>query len=130
MENRIISTLAALVAVLSFVSTPAFANNSAAASSKSDNSAINARDQQPHEATAQDQSMKKDATETTRLIRAELTSDANLSTYAKNVKIIVIDDLITLKGPVNSEAERMKIVRTANNIAPNYKIQNQLQVTH
>lgn len=95
---------------------------------KADNTAVNVRDQSVLELTAQDQPTSARATETTRLIRAELTTDPTLSTYAKNVKIIVIDDLITLKGPVNSDAERMKIMRTANNLAPGYKIENQIQV--
>lgn len=95
---------------------------------KADNTAVNVRDQSVLELTAQDQSNTPNAAETTRLIRAELTTDPTLSTYAKNVKIIVVDDLITLKGPVNSDAERMKIIRTANNLAPEYKIENQIQV--
>ena len=95
---------------------------------KPDNSAVNQRDQSVTEVTAQNQSTALPAFETTRKIRAELTTDANLSTYAKNIKVIVVNDLITLKGPVTSEAERIKIARVANNIAPEYKIENQIQV--
>ncbi len=123
MTNRMTTTLAALM-TLSLLSVA-----NATSPLKPDNSRVNADDRASARVTAQDQSVQPDAAETTRLIRAELTADANLSTYGKNVKIIVIDDLITLKGPVNSEAERMKIVRTANNIAPTYRIQNQIQVT-
>lgn len=123
MTNRMTTTLAALM-TLSLLSVA-----NATSPLKPDNSRVNADDHASARVTAQDQSVQPDAAETTRLIRAELTADANLSTYGKNVKIIVIDDLITLKGPVNSEAERMKIVRTANNIAPTYRIQNQIQVT-
>lgn len=118
------TALAALVATLSFSVEPIMA----APATKPDNSAVNVRDRTLTEVTAQDQSTNADATETTRLIRAELTSDSDLSTYAKNVKIIVIGNLITLKGPVNSEAERGKILRTATSIAPGYKVQNELQV--
>lgn len=95
---------------------------------KPDNTAVNFRDRSVMELTAQDQPNSARATETTRRIRAELTTDSALSTYAKNVKIIVIGDLITLKGPVNSDAERTKILRTAGNMAPGYKIENQLEV--
>lgn len=95
---------------------------------KADNSAINARDKSVYELTAQDQSTTRQATDTTRSIRIELTRDSDLSVYAKNVKIIVVNDLITLKGPVKSEAERMKILRTASRLAPNYKIDNQIEI--
>ena len=95
---------------------------------KPDNSAINVRDQSVTEVTAQHQSTKPSDFETARLIRAQLTTDETLSTYAKNVKIIVINELITLKGPVNNDAERMKVVRIANNVAPDYKIENLIQV--
>ncbi len=117
---------ALLVAAL--ISPSAFAAGEKQPSRKADNTAVNVRDQSVLELTAQDQSNTARAAETTRLIRAELTTDPTLSTYAKNVKIIVIDDLITLKGPVNSDAERMKIMRTANNVAPEFKIENQIQV--
>lgn len=95
---------------------------------KADNSGINVRDQSVHEVTAQDQSITPKATDTTRIIRARLTTDKTLSTYARNIKIIVIGDLITLKGPVRSDAERMQIMRIANNAAPEYKIENQIEV--
>ena len=98
------------------------------ATQKPDNTAVNYRDRSVMELTAQDQPNSERAAETTRRIRAELTTDSTLSTYAKNVKIIVIDNLITLKGPVNSDAERMKILKTAGNMAPGYKIENQIQV--
>jgi hyperosmotically inducible periplasmic protein len=95
---------------------------------KADNSAVNVRDQSVHEVTAQDQSISPKAADTLRIIRARLTTDETLSTYAKNIKIIVIDDLITLKGPVRSDAEKLQIVRIANNAAPEYKIENQIEV--
>lgn len=95
---------------------------------KRDNSAVNSRDQSAAELTAQDQSATEQATNTTRLIRHQLTKDSTLSTYAKNVKIIVIGDRITLKGPVKSDTEKLSIVRTANNVAPQYKIDNQIEI--
>lgn len=77
---------------------------------------------------AQDQSTMPNAVEITRKIRAELMSDANLSTYAKNVTVVVKNGLITLKGPVTSEAEKIKISRIANNIAPEDRIDNKIEV--
>lgn len=95
---------------------------------KADNSAVNVRDQSVVEVTAQDQQTTRSAVETTRMIRTELIKDTTLSVYAKNVKVIVIDDLITLKGPVRNDGERIKIARIASAIAPNYRVENQLQI--
>ena len=115
-------------ALLSPVGFAAGDNPNQKSTQKPDNTAVNYRDRSVMELTAQDQPNSTRATETTRRIRAELTTDSTLSTYAKNVKIIVIDDLITLKGPVNSEAERIKIQRTASRMAPGHRIENQIQV--
>ncbi len=117
----IVFTLIALSALATF---DAFAKPR----TKADNSEINRRDERTNEPTADDQSIEQNASETARKIRAELTSDDKLSTYAKNVKVIVIQHLVTLKGPVTSDAEKIAIVRTASKVAPEYKIENQLQV--
>lgn len=92
---------------------------------KPDNTAVN----KEHELTAQDQSNKKADVEITRKIRSQITKTRNLSLYAKNVKIIVRDADVTLKGPVNSLAEKAKIVEIATTIAPNHRVHNQLVVT-
>jgi hyperosmotically inducible protein len=44
-----------------------------------------------------------------RKIRRSIMDDNTLSTYAKNVKIIVRDGAVTLKGPVTTEDEKKKI---------------------
>jgi osmotically-inducible protein OsmY len=123
------STLIILLVVLELTTAmTAPSKTGAATRTKADNSVVNKRDASPHELTAQDQPMLSGSTETARKIRAELTSDSALSTYAKNVKVIVIEDLITLKGPVTSEAEKTKVVRTAKQAAPSFRVENQLQV--
>ena len=44
-------------------------------------------------------------------IRQSLISDKSLSTYAHNVKVIVQDGQVTLKGPVRSKDERRRSKR-------------------
>lgn len=93
-----------------------------------DNSAANQRIIDANGLTAQNQSgLEKDIDVTTR-IRQELVNDKTLSTYAKNVKIIVLKKGITIKGPVNTIAERDRIVNVANGVAPQMKIYNQMTV--
>lgn len=94
-----------------------------------DNTGVNKRDQSVVEMTAQDQSNNPADVELLRKIRKDITSDKNLSTYAKNVKIIVSKDSVVLKGPVHSKAEVTKIVKMASANAPKHKILNELEVT-
>lgn len=96
---------------------------------KPDNSAINKRDLNKAELTAEDQSNKKADIEITRQIRRELTKDSGLSVYAKNVKIIVRNADVTLKGPVRTQVEKAKILKIATTIAPEHRVHNQLVVT-
>ncbi len=93
-----------------------------------DNSGINKRDDSVVEMTAQDQSNSPEAIEITRKIRADLNKNDSLSTYAKNVKIITSGKQVILKGPVRSADEVAVIRKAAVAAAPNYKIQNELEV--
>jgi hyperosmotically inducible protein len=44
------------------------------------------------------------------------------------VKIITANGMVTLRGPVKSDAEKAKIVELARSTAGNAKIDNQLEV--
>lgn len=79
--------------------------------------------------TAGDQSNKPADLDTVKRIRRELMKDDALSTKAKNVKVIVANNGVTLKGPVNTTAEREIILKHAYTTAPKHKIYNQISVT-
>jgi osmotically-inducible protein OsmY len=66
--------------------------------------------------------------ETTKKIRAALIDDKDLSTYAHNIKIITRDGMVTLKGPVRSEDERMEIQSKAQQIAGASNVTNKLTI--
>lgn len=88
------------------------------------------RDNVPQDGlTAQDQSNKPEDVEVTKQIRRELMKDDALSTKAKNVKIIVLNNGVTLKGPVENQKEVEKILKHAYVSAPKHKIYNQISVT-
>jgi len=93
-----------------------------------DNSAVNERDREAKQLTAQNQGMSEQETELTRKIRVALTEDDSLSTYAKNVKIITQGGTVTLKGPVSSVQEKNKIQKKAEKFAEHYRVVNQLTV--
>jgi osmotically-inducible protein OsmY len=47
---------------------------------------------------------------------------------ARNVKIITTNGMVTLRGPVNSNAEKTEIGMAAQNIAGQNAVDNQLEV--
>src|SRR4051794_21103258 len=86
---------------------------SASAATPADNTAVNDRDREKAELTADQQKNNTSDVEITRRIRQDLVKNNSLSTYAHNVKIITVNGVVTLKGPVRSEEERSVILRKA-----------------
>lgn len=96
---------------------------------KRDNTAVNARDRQEHAKTADSQSMGTTQTELAANIRSKIVENDALSTYGKNVKIIVGDDhTVTLKGPVKSKEERETIETIARKAAGKNRVLNQIEI--
>ena len=93
-----------------------------------DNSAVNVRDRDPNAMTAGEQSSAKSDVELTREIRQAVVKDDSLSTLAHNVKIVAANGAVTLRGPVNSEQEKVAIASKAQAIAGPNKVDNQLEV--
>ena len=83
------------------------------AKTKPDNTAVNKRDQNPGEATADQQKMNAADRALTAKIRKSVMADKSLSTYAHNVKIISQNGTVTLKGPVHSDDEVKSIMAKA-----------------
>jgi hyperosmotically inducible periplasmic protein len=61
-------------------------------------------------------------------IRQSINSDKSLSTDAHNVKVIVRNGKVILKGPVQSEDEKQKIVEKAADLAGADNVTNRLSV--
>jgi hyperosmotically inducible periplasmic protein len=96
---------------------------------KPDNTAVNKRDQNPGEATADQQKMNAADRDNTAKIRRSVMADKSLSTYAHNVKIISQNGTVTLKGPVRSDEEVKSIVSKATDVAGSPdKVINQMSV--
>ena len=93
-----------------------------------DNSAVNVRDRDPNAMTAGEQSTAKSDVELTREIRQAVVKDDSLSTLAHNVKIVAANGAVTLRGPVNTEQEKVAIASKAQAIAGANKVDNQLEV--
>jgi hyperosmotically inducible protein len=71
-----------------------------------DNTGVNVRDRNDATLTPGDQGGSEPDRKTTAAIRQSITANDQLSTAAKNIKIITIDGKVTLRGPVNTEAEK------------------------
>lgn len=93
-----------------------------------DNTGINKRDTSPDKITADQQSETKEDREITQKIRQAVVDDKSLSTYAHNVKIITVDGMVTLKGPVRSEDEKRTIEEKAGQIAGKDKIKSEIEI--
>jgi len=79
--------------------------------------------------TAGDQSTSVTDRELTQKIRQSVVSGANnYSMAAKNVKIITVDGKVTLRGTVNTEAEKTGIAALAKTLAGDANVDNQLEV--
>jgi osmotically-inducible protein OsmY len=111
---------------LSALTVSAFAQDQS--SPAADNSARNERDRSSETKTSFDQSNTKGDTQITASIRRAVMKDDSLSMTAKNVKIITENGVVTLRGPVKSEAEKAKIAELAKSAAGQMKIDNQLEV--
>ena len=93
-----------------------------------DNSGRNVRDRSTETKTSGDQSNSSSDIKITAAIRRAVVHEDSLSMMAKNVKIITENGMVTLRGPVKSEAEKTKIAQLAKQAAQGAMIHNELEV--
>ncbi len=93
-----------------------------------DNTGRNVRDRSGETLTAGDQSESEADRTLTQRIRQAVVADDSLSTNAHNVKIIAINGVVTLRGPVKSAKEKANIDAKARHLAGETKVENQLEI--
>ncbi len=93
-----------------------------------DNSKKNKRDRDDNNLTPMDQGGSAADTKLTKDIRRAITQRKGMSTSGKNVKIITLDGVVTLRGPVASAEEKQLINDIAGKIAGATKVKDQLEV--
>ncbi|PYL88697.1 MAG: hypothetical protein DMF14_15880 [Verrucomicrobia bacterium] len=118
-------TLLAL-ACLGALSLDAFATDNEKA--KPDNTATNERDRSGETKTSGDQSNSSADLKVTQAIRRALLKDRELSTTAKNIKIITANGQVTLRGPVKTAQEKARVDQIAKSAAGGAQIDDQLEV--
>jgi osmotically-inducible protein OsmY len=90
----------------------------------------NTKTNKNNQPTADQQKENKADRELAEKIRKSVVDDKSLSTYGHNVKIIVQNGVVTLKGPVRSDEERQAIQAKAEEFAKGTTttIQNEMTV--
>ena len=122
-----IAALSLGIAGFSVCSVPAHAAQSDP-QAQPDNTKNNKGDNSPGAVTADQQKMSPADRDMAKKIRRSIASDSSLSSYAHNIKVIVRDGMVTLKGPVHTEDEKNAIGGKASEIAGADKVQNELRV--
>ena len=102
--------------------------NSSEGTPAPDNTGRNVRDRGDVTLTPGDQSESEADRTLTQQVRKAVVADDSLSTMAKNIKIITIDGVVTLRGPVQNPREKEMIEAKAQQIPGINKIDNQLEV--
>ena len=118
-------TLVALTCLSAFSLAALAADNKKA---EPDNTATNERDRSGETKTSGDQSNSSADLKITQDIRRAIMKDSELSTSAKNIKIITDNGQVTLRGPVKNVQEKAKIDQLAKSAAGGAKIDDQLDV--
>ena len=95
---------------------------------KPDNTKVNKRDRSKAELTADQQKENKPDRELAKEVRRAIVNDKSLSTYAHNVKVIVQNGAVTLKGPVHSDEEKRAVLAKATEVAGAANVKDQLSV--
>jgi hyperosmotically inducible protein len=96
--------------------------------SKPDNTKTNERDRSGETKTSGDQSNSSADLKVTQAIRQALMKDSELSTTAKNIKVITANGQVTLRGPVKTAQEKAKVDQIARSAAGGAQINDQLDV--
>jgi len=96
--------------------------------SKPDNTKTNERDRSGETKTSGDQSNSSADLKVTQAIRQALMKDGELSTTAKNIKVITANGQVTLRGPVKTAQEKAKVDQIAKSAGGGAQIDDQLDV--
>jgi osmotically-inducible protein OsmY len=92
------------------------------------NTQRNERDRDTASVTPMDQGENERDLGISQQVRRGVLAQDDLSTAAKNVKIVTSDGVVTLRGPVNSAQEKNEIAQVAKQVEGVKKVDNQLEI--
>ena len=99
-----------------------------AAMPDSNNSGINQRDRANQTLTPEDQSQSSSDIDLAAKIRRAVMDHDGLSMDGKNIKILTVNNAVTLRGPVKDISERAAIEQTVRLAAGSATVDNQLDI--
>ena len=99
-----------------------------AATKDADNTGVNARDKSGNTLTPQKQLNSESDLKVLAAVRSASVDDDNLSMSAHNVKVMVTNGAVTLRGPVKNANEKTRIEQLARKVAGVVSVDNRLDV--
>ena len=93
-----------------------------------DDTARNERDRNDRTLTPMDQGGSSADRTITQESRKSVVDNDGLSTNAKNIKIITVDGVVTLRGPVKNDAEKTTVAGIARKASGVKRVDDQLEV--
>lgn len=99
-------------------------------SASADNTDKNERDRNAAALTPGDQGGSVADRTVTQQVRQGVMDDDALSTTGKNVKIITVDGVVTLRGPVKTAQEKATIASIAQRVSGVKRVDNQLETVN
>jgi len=93
-----------------------------------DNTQVNQRDKAGAAPTAADQPNDSADVKTAAAVRRAIVDDRSLSTMAHNVKLVAMGGVVTLRGPVASDAEKARVEKIAAGVAGVVRVDNALDI--
>ena len=94
-----------------------------------DNTEVNERDRDAATLTPEDQGNNPMDLGVTQRVRQAIVGADSLTMGEKNVKVITVNGVVTLRGPVESEESKSKIAALAKEAVGVTSVDNQLEVT-
>lgn len=107
---------------------PATEADKSGANVPADNTGRNERDRTVAALTPGDQGGSEADRTVTQHIRQGVVDSDSLSMNGKNVKIITVDGVVTLRGPVKSDQEKSQIAAIAQRVDGVKRVDNQLEI--
>jgi osmotically-inducible protein OsmY len=127
MSNKALFFMVLLVSVV-FLGGLTISGTGFAQSSDNNSTKTNKQGMSSGGVTAEQQGESAQDRELTQKIRQSVMKDKALSMNAHNVKIITIDGVVTLKGPVASEQEKMAVEELAAEIAGKDNVKSEINI--
>ena len=94
------------------------------------NTAINQRDRHGATKTPTEQRNDKADIKVAAAVRRAIVKDKSLSMKAHNLKLIAVNGVVTLRGPVANASEKIRVGRIAAAVSGVTQVDNQLDVKH